>query len=431
MDYIRWLIEKVCIFLHLIKVVIIWILFFCLLFSCTERKRLNPLDPHNEHTQGKPTGLRVISEKHDVTLMWDNIGLESLAGYNIYRRDYSSPVFQKLDSVSPDHALYADEDLPYYHLYSYQISVFTDTGYETPPSDSVCIMPGPHNFWVIDYTEGHFIKLTYDGSHRILLSYDVIWPVAIALDTTLKAVYVIDNILGEIYRFRNDGTFIWRSSGLSWPVDLEVNPINHVIWVYDSLATRVVCFDSSGEWLGETTNFGKIADMHCTGLEGGCWILDVELGEIVYLSHPGDRRESIIDGFENLRSISCPYEQNWFWVADSTQIFKIWPDGQRHLLIRTGKIIRDMVLHPTGTFGWIITEADENGNSELIKISAAGDILTRIDGFRYARTIGLDDTEGGCIVMDTGNSRVVRLLSDGQIIGVYNTISGPWDVAVE
>ena len=55
-------------------------------WGCSNRERLNPLDPRNPDTLGRPTGLRVTSNRHRVTLSWEFVEHANVLGISVWRR---------------------------------------------------------------------------------------------------------------------------------------------------------------------------------------------------------------------------------------------------------------------------------------------------------------------------------------------------------
>jgi hypothetical protein len=54
-----------------------------------------------------------------------------------------------------------------------------------------------------------------------------------------------------------------------------------------------------------------------------------------------------------------------------------------------------------------------------------------VDGFYDAQSILANRFNGGCLIADTGNGRVIRLSSDGQILNTLDGFLTPWDLAVD
>ena len=212
---------------------LLWFVLVFLFLSCSERQRLNPLDPLNPKTGGRPTGLRIISEYKTVTLWWDRVNVKNLQGYNLYRKKGGDQIFHKIAVVSPDSSQFSDRDVCYGITYSYRLSAFT-TSFESPLSEAVSITPGPTFNWVVDTYRGKVVKLTFDGLHQIFTIGGFGLPMAITPDRKGKGVWVVDYFYGKVYKISHNGRILSSFTGFSMPRDLDVDTLRGNIWVVDS-----------------------------------------------------------------------------------------------------------------------------------------------------------------------------------------------------
>jgi hypothetical protein len=72
---------------------------------------------------------------------------------------------------------------------------------------------------------------------------------------------------------------------------------------------------------------------------------------------------------------------------------------------------------------WAIDWNIESNNTKIVKISNTGTKLFEISGFTGPQSLDVDPYDGSCLVADTGNFRVVKISSEGDIIGesILNT----------
>ena len=120
----------------------------------------NPLDPENPRTAGSPTGLRTISGDAHVTVMWEDLGLEGIAEYRIYRRftGDADPKFKLVGEVDASTTQFIDtqdiendqfdftQGVP--HVYIYRISYVDANGIEVPnPENPPDPTAEPPRFW--------------------------------------------------------------------------------------------------------------------------------------------------------------------------------------------------------------------------------------------------------------------------------------------
>ena len=174
-----------------------------LLIHCNDRKRLNPLDPQNPDTKGKPTGLRILSEFDTITLRWNSVNVDGLVGYHIYRKLAETSSYQLIHLAPADSNIFYDRHVTYNNTYTYKVSVVTST-YESQPSDSLSITPGPTVIWVADADNRRIIKISHDGLHEIerIAVTGLPWDIYITSDD--RSIWFSDVLFGDIYRIQGE-----------------------------------------------------------------------------------------------------------------------------------------------------------------------------------------------------------------------------------
>jgi len=399
------------------------------IWGCSQRKRKNPLDPQNPETLGRLQQPNVLSDRHSVTLNWKPVELDDILGYNIFRRIEGQSDLKNINFVSSSNSSFVDGNRAYEEEVEYRISVVT-SGYESPLSDSVTITPGPYNYWVIDSYLGEIVKLTYDVNHIMTQSSYAPYPVAIATDSISRAVWVID-LMGYLFKFNSDGEMSYWVDGLTRPNHLSIDPLNGTIWISVDDGTQLVQFDTSGVQQWEISGFQKISDMSCFGSQGECWIADEVGKDITLISSTGAQELKVEDKFDFPTSISYFQRGEWLWIADDLKLFRVWPDGKVEETVRLEHTIFSISTDQATGDCWVIVDLEDGVESEILKLDVNGEILVRAEGFSLAQDLIANDFNGGCIVADTGNYRVVRLSRYGDIIGTLEGFGAPWRMAVE
>ena len=90
------------------------------LLSCSDRKPLNPLDPNNPYTAGKPTGLKLLPIQNTVKIIWNPVDVNDLIFYAVYKGSAGSEMFKRWE-VSPDSTFILDTNVSFYETYTYAI----------------------------------------------------------------------------------------------------------------------------------------------------------------------------------------------------------------------------------------------------------------------------------------------------------------------
>jgi hypothetical protein len=211
---------------------------FLMQVGCSDRERLNPLDPSNPYSQGAPTGLRLFSQRDAVTLQWSPIQVNDLEQYFIYRSTADGELIP-YDSVAAKVTQYTDNNVAYDTPYTYAIRA--QTRYDASRlSDALSIVPGPFDIIIADYYNQNLLKITYDGN-RLIEFYDGHTPTDLAVindriyftslwDNSLKYIGPLGAV--EIYPL-GDG-----------PVDFALDENNQLFYILtrddDALVTMTV-----------------------------------------------------------------------------------------------------------------------------------------------------------------------------------------------
>ena len=410
-------------------ILLVMVLLLSMILSCSDRKRWNPLDPLNPETKGKPTGLDVVSERHNVTLSWDAFSLDGILGYNVYRLIEGEGKFYNVKFVPADSSRFVDNNLDYDRLVTYRISAVA-TQYESPQSDGVATTPGPYNYWVVDRYMGYVARLTYDGLHVMTQSLNAFYPLSVVADSVSKTAWVIDG-MGYLVKLSSRGMPLLWIEDLIYPTHVALDPFDSVVWICDDSGRRVTRYDTAGNLLGTTDGFGEIVDICWAGPRGGCWVADGENNDVMLISSSGDVEVREENAFHSPHAISNYQREGWMWVADSLGLGRIWLDGRVEKIVEMNRPVAAVSVDQATGNCWVVIELEDGAENEVLKLNVNGDVLTRVEGFRYAQSLAANDFNGGCIVADTGNSRIVRISAGGKVLSSYGGFISPYDIAVE
>ncbi len=397
--------------------------------SCSNRERTNPLDPMNPNTQGHIQRVRLLSEKDTVTIEWDAFALQGITGYRVYRRSPGASEYAHVALIPHPSSQFYDGGQVYDQSVGYQVSVQIDA-YESPPSDTASITPGPYCWWVADYYGGVVAKLTYDGLHMISKFMEGIFPVGVASDSVSNDAWVID-ASGFLVKFSSSGTNVEWMSDLEDPTHIDFNSSRTMIWIADSSGTQVVRMDTSGNVLGRITGFDHISGLSTAGRHGGCWISDADQGRITLLSHEGLEQIVLEEVFESPGALSYDDKDEFIWAVDSLKLFRITLGGIVEEVFISGNPIRHVSAVQGGESCWIIIDGGDVAGEEVLKVNMQGDILVRSEGYQYALSVEANSHNGGCLIAETGIGAIVILSGEGERLGRLQAFAGPTDLALE
>lgn len=405
------------------------ILIILVLLGCSKRKRDNPLDPLNPKTQGKPSFSKVLSDKRDITLEWTRFPDQDLTGYNVYRQTEDEAAPQRIAHVGSTISTYTDSGLTYDVAYAYQLSALSED-YESPLSDVVEITPGPFNYWAIDGYSGSVLRLSYDGAHIMMQTQLAPYPTDIAADSTTKTAWVVD-VIGYLWKFSQEGEILLWTEGLFDPTHVVFDPVWGDIWVADVSGQNLVRYDTMGIELNRIDGFTEITSLDLVGSQGGCWVADGPGGIVHRYSREGVQQIAIENNFKYPQAISASYNDEWAWVSDSLQLHRIWHDGKIDSVAESPYAFYDLSTDQETGDCWVLVIENADGSDRAVKYSYDGAILVDVGGFKLTRDIEANPRNGGCLIADSGNYRVVRLSAAGEILSEFTNLGTPWALSVE
>jgi len=390
-----------------------------LCFHCSDRKRSNPLDPQNPDTKGKPTGLRIYSEFDTITLLWYSIDVTGLIGYNIYRKTGSDSSYQLIHETPAESTRFVDRNVVYDLKYFYKISALT-SGYESLPSDSVSITPGPTTIWVTDTDNRYIHKISHDGLHEIdRLSVDG-YPWDIIVDSRDQSFWYSDLLWGYIYRFKDQVWKIYDSPSTWWePVDIVFDFERNLLWGADDRGIIIRISPDAADSLLEINHesFLSPVSVSVSQQSGKCWVADPGSNKVFYISGSGNFVHQVSFEFIHPMAVAVDNNDGSCWIADSSRIVKLDFDGNFMQSITANfqyAYLLD-VNQQTGEI-WVIDYGITHPTSRVLKFEKTGSQIAEVDGFNYPRALAVNPYDNGCYVADTENGRLVRLSAQGEIL---------------
>jgi hypothetical protein len=396
-------------------------------YGCSDRERLNPLDPLNPKTHGKPGGLFAISMRDTVVLGWQALGLRNLSGYRIYRRTTDNLNFSLIDSVGGEAQRFREFGLSLGRHYIYRITAYSGAT-ESSPSDTVGITPGPAFTWIADGAAGIVAKLTHDGVHEIFRSRSFFQPLRVQANPKTGQLWVING--RELRRLEASGSLSTIRLIMQNPVDLAVDSTENSVWVADK-SIGVFKFDADGVELAHVPLPGVVSiafDFPTSEL----WALDGRQKRLWRIDRAGSNR---VDGnvkLLNPRSILIHRARGEAWIADSTRILRISAGGQVDSTRgHTFSYARKVALNQNTGECWAIDWSPSFAQSKVVKFSSDGSRLFVLEGFSSPSALSVNVFDGSCFVTEPQLSRLTHVSATGQIIDRSGDFFGPIDVDVE
>jgi DNA-binding beta-propeller fold protein YncE len=394
------------------------LLILALVAGCSDRQRLNPLDPRNPATHGSPTGFAALAGDGFAILAWDPVASPDVDGFRLYRRAAPDTQFVALGGLLPtsvtqiqDLALANGVDHAYRLCY-----VVGDR--QSPPAEDTAT-PGPARPWVTDYIAKSLLRLTPDGRHvaersagsldgptaldvdpgtgrvwvcddaraRVDLydpatrSYlriaDGFRPVAVAVDRTSGHAWICDEDDGIVSRYNPSapGVPVVNAAGLSHPISVAVDQGDGSIWVCERAADRVrhIAFDGTPLSAAGVSSPSRVA---VNSVTHGVWVTSFTARQVVELSSAGQPRDTL-GGFGGPIGVALDGGGR-VWIADAaaSQVVVLDPLGQVAFRVPGMSQAHAVAVDPVSGEAWVTLP--EVGAVALI--DGSGRVMRRITG---------------------------------------------------
>jgi DNA-binding beta-propeller fold protein YncE len=401
-----------------------------LLAGCSDRSRLNPLDPKNPNTQGRPTGLNVISMRDTVMLRWDRLEVRDLSGFQIYRQLQGQTSFSPIAQTLPGIFSYRDLPATFDTTRSYRISALAPN-FESPLSDEVKITPGPTVSWVADGRNGDLIKLTHDGMHEILRSGAFFNPFRLQIDTQRGYVWILEDFRGsELGRLDMNGRNARRFENIDGPADLAVDKSDGSVWVADTLTNGLMKFNSDGTRTLKNEAYKKIAALAVHPQTRDVWALSRDSLRVFIFSQSGVLRHRANVSLQRPRDIDIDGRTGKVWIADGTRVIRLDAAGNSEVLSSPAfRFVYRLSADEVTGGCWLIDYSAAIGDSRVVKLTPDGALsFSAITGFDIPESLAANPHDGSCLVADFGNNRLVRVSAGGQSNEAYKHVSFPVEV---
>lgn len=404
-----------------------------MLCACTERERLNPIDPENPRTGGKPTGLRVIADLDTIQLVWNALPLRDLSGYNIYRRLAHESSINLIGQTAVQTTTFREQSNRFGVAHSYAITARI-AEVETELSEEVTVTPGPTVAWVADSDSRAVIKLTHDGQHEILRSRAFINPFRLRVDQQRGTIWVLDEFSGDFGAINHKGDLIGKYDFFSDPIGLALDAETGNIWVGDNNENVLILFDKDGR---TQTRLDSLPEL-------GAIAFHASLQELWALTRNGDLLLHIDKAARVRRSLLLP---TWSgpvvdmaimdstgeaWLAARDRIVRL--DNEGNIIFTSTETFRfatRLALDQTRGACWMIDDSGEFRNtSSVYKLNAQGTVQFKIDGFERPQGLAVNPFDGSCYALDTLQGRLVKITAEGVATNGYTGFLTPFDIEV-
>lgn len=397
--------------------------------GCSQRERLNPLDPGNPETGGGPVGFNAVAGFSTVTLTWTVRRDVAIEGYQLLRLAPGDSVYRGIGgNLPPGQARYLDSGIPNSGDYRYRL-LHVVAGAPAGRAAEDVAGPGPARPWVVDAAAGQLVRLSPDGRDILVRSNRGIEPFNLAVSPRTGTVWIADPLSNTLQILDSELISFRELRGLQGPYTIAISPRDETAWV---------CELNGG--LAHVTPGGMPA------IPARIDLLDGPTGVAV---HPADHSVWVAeqDGdrvrhytFDGVAIAATPLASPTRVAVDSVSK-NAWvtslETGRIHRLNELAQP-RDSLEYAQGPIGiavdwrrdrvWV---ADAAGDAVLLIETSSRALLRRLPGIGEPREVSVDLTTGECWVVARSERAVYRLAPDGSVRTRIGGFTDPVEVRVD
>lgn len=411
-----------------------------LLAGCSDRQHVNPLDPENPETGGRPTGLSVVSILDTIEVRWDALRLRDLSGYRLYRKRATDSDFLRIADLGPRQNRFLDTAASYGVAHSYRLTARVND-FESPPSATATVTPGPTLTWVADFDDRSIVKLSHDGQHVITRTLLFLPAFRITVDPQRGSVWALltdrpSLTSGELARFDLNGNPLGRFGDFAGIVDFALDASDGSIWVADSLGEGLLRFDHEGRQIAQRKNVPQLAALAYNKFTNELWALTALNGRLLRIaSQPvvdtlSITTQNLISG--KPRAIDFDQNTGAAWIALGDSVICVDREGNNRFKANASFRFASRVAvdQLTGAC-WVIDESlNFFRDSRVLKFGAAGEMLFEVNGFDRPQALSVSSFDSSCYIADTLRGRTVIISKTGAVLPGYNDLISPFDIEV-
>jgi DNA-binding beta-propeller fold protein YncE len=398
-----------------------------LLAGCSDRQRLNPLDPGNPATGGRPAGFVALAGDGTVTLQWAPSALADVAGYVISRRAAPDSAYRTLISLAGARlGLFHDTGRPNGVEAGYRLQYRFADGRLSQPAEDLAT-PGPLRVWVTDYAARTLQRVTPDARHvtdRATALFE--GPTDVDARPSSGLVWACDPLLGRVVIHNPGGVAPGVVSGLLEPVAVAVDPGTGDGWICDAGLQSLFRFDPARTTAPEV-EIGGLAEplsVAVDAADGSVWVCERSGSRVRHFTRDGSPLASVAVGDPSRVAVDSLTRGVWVTSFTRREVVRIFGGA---VVATIGGFAGPIgiAVDPRRGRVWVA----DSFAGRLHAFDRAGAPLFTVPGLTEVREIAIDRATGEAWVTLPGPGQVVRLSADGAILGRVTGLGQPIDIA--
>lgn len=340
---------------------VVWTLALLLLVGCDEREPVNPLDPDNPDTGGRPDWLDAIADNEAVDLTWRTPPPDGFARFELLRAPRGG-TYTLVDSImDPSVTAFRDSNLVNGAPLDYRLDLLLDGGSRVMlPSKAVT--PGAAVPWILENVPIGLVRATPDARRLRVRTGSFNGYFDVVTNATGDSVWAADYVGDDVEVFDLHGLRA-RRTAVSLPYRIGVDTSTGVLWVGSwrfGTNPSLIAIDRGDRELARFTLDEEVRDIVVDPITGTCYaaqgrgggvavasvgdtlrvlarersvmMLAIDPGALVFAADPFDWRILSIDVatdsiLAEVSTDSSPqaihFSEGSLWVAQSTGLVEL------------------------------------------------------------------------------------------------------------
>ena len=403
-----------------------------LIAGCSRREHLNPFDPDNPTTGGRPTGFAALAGNAQVAVRWQAASERGVLGFQIFRRVEGETVFSPLtDLLPPSQSGYKDYGLAngvehHYRLYY----VFPQGVSGTPAEDSA--IPGPLVPWVTDLSAASLLRLTADGRHVASAESGFRGPTQLAVDPASGVVWISDTFDGSVVIYNPQNLTRTAVRGFGSPTSIAVDRTSHEAWICDEDRNSLYHLTSGGDAASPAliAPLSLPISVAVDPGDGSVWVCENEGQPDRSVRHFRSDGTPIASApVERPSRVAVDDTRGEAWVTSfqRQQVHRISPAGAILNTISRFSGPIGIAVDASRDRVWV---ADTRADA-VIALNLGGDEVLRVSGLSEVREVAVDAATGDAWATLPGSGEIVSISGDGSIRVRLGGLSQPYAIALD
>jgi DNA-binding beta-propeller fold protein YncE len=398
--------------------------------GCSERARLNPFDPANPYTGGRPAGFAAVAGNQSVRLRWDYVSSPTLVGYQLFRLAPSDTAYRALTGVlPPTQTSLGDFGLLNGADHRYRLYFVFDGGLGTLFAEDVAT-PGPLRAWVADYGARELLRMSADCRHTAE-SFEPAggaYPVAVDVSISTGRVWAVGPA-GDVFVYEpGSGRTTVIGQGLGTLGAVAVDPADSSAWVGDVSEGRLVHLMPSGA-LAEPpmlTALGYPGSIAIDASSRSIWVVEQDSNRV--RRYTADGALAFMARVERPSRVAVDPVTHEAWVTSfyAARVVRLSAEGALLDTVACGGAI-GVAVDAARRRVWVA----DGGANRVLALAMDGAIVYTVTGQSGARELDVDPTSGEVWVTLGSVGAVSRLSPTGQELARATGLASPWGIAVD